>query len=94
MQQTEYGACWDTIAARQTSKRCRTNPKQLFPKLLRTGVCVTALTISLAGCAPTVKVEAPDKPIEITMNVNINHEIRVKVEQDIDELVDENPDLY
>lgn len=90
MQQTEYVACSDTIALRQTSNRCRVNCK----KLLWTGASLTMLTISLAGCAPTVKVEAPDKPIEITMNVNINHEIRVKVEKDIDELVDENPDLY
>ncbi len=90
MQQIEYATCWDATDLREASKRHRIDSR----KLLRTGASITALTLSLAGCAPTVKVEAPDKPIEITMNVNINHEIRVKVEQDIDELVDENPDLY
>jgi len=61
---------------------------------IRYGVSVAALVVAISGCAPTVKVEAPDKPIEITMNVNINHEIRVKVDKDIEELVEENPDLY
>lgn len=41
--------------------------------------------ILLAACQPTVKVEAPDKPIEINMNVNISHEIRVKVEKDLEQ---------
>jgi len=61
---------------------------------IRYSVSVAALLVTISGCAPTVKVEAPDKPIEITMNVNINHEIRVKVDKDIEELVEENPDLY
>ena len=46
------------------------------------------------GCAPTVKVEAPEEPIEINLNVKIEHEIRVKVEKDIDELLSENEDLF
>ncbi|MEQ9209660.1 MAG: YnbE family lipoprotein, partial [Pseudomonadales bacterium] len=32
---------------------------------------------ALAGCQPTVKIEAPDKPIEINLNVKIEQEIRV-----------------
>ncbi len=46
------------------------------------------------GCAPTVKVQAPEKPIEINLNVKIDHEIRVKVERDIEELLSENEDLF
>jgi len=41
----------------------------------------------LAACQPTVKVEAPDKPIVINMNVNISHEVRVKVDRDLDKTV-------
>ena len=48
----------------------------------------------LSACTPTVKVEAPEKPIEINMNVKIEHEIRVKVEKDIDELLSNNQDLF
>lgn len=48
----------------------------------------------LFACAPTVKVQAPDKPIEINMNVKIEHEIKVKVEKDIDNLLSENKGLF
>lgn len=43
--------------------------------------------LGLSACQPTVKVEAPDKPIVINMNVNISHEVRVKVDRDLDNSV-------
>ncbi len=56
----------------------------------------TRLTVSLAlvawllvACTPTVKVEAPDKPIEINMNVNIKHEILVKVEKEVEAMFED-----
>lgn len=51
---------------------------------------LTAVFLVLAGCNPTVKVEAPDKPIEINMNINIKHEILIKVEQQVEELLDDD----
>lgn len=48
----------------------------------------------LAACTPTVKVEAPDKPIEINMNVKIDHEVRVRVEKDLEKEISNNPDLF
>ena len=42
------------------------------------------------ACTPTVKVEAPDKPIEINMNINIKHEILIKVEKQVEELLDDD----
>jgi hypothetical protein len=50
--------------------------------------------IWLAACSPTVKMEAPEKPIEINMNIKIEHEIRVKVEKDIDTMLKQNKDLF
>lgn len=47
-----------------------------------------------AGCNPTVKIEAPDKPIEINLNVKIEQEVRVKVDRDLDDLLAENPELF
>lgn len=41
----------------------------------------------LAACEPTVKLQAPDEPIVINMNVNISHEVRVKVDRDLDSRV-------
>ena len=47
-----------------------------------------------SACQPTVKVEAPDKPITINLNVKIEHEIRVKVDKDLDSLMDSKPGLF
>jgi len=57
-------------------------------------VALSGLGVGLAGCTPTVKVEAPDKPIEINMNVKIEQEVRVKVERDLDRKILDNPDLF
>jgi hypothetical protein len=48
----------------------------------------------LVACQPTVKVEAPDKPIVINLNVKIEQEVRVKVDRDVEELLKTQPDLF
>ncbi len=48
----------------------------------------------LASCTPTVQVTAPDKPIEINLNVKIEHEIKVKVDKELDEIFDEDSELF
>lgn len=62
-------------------------------KLQTYGALLVAL-FWLAGCSPTVRMQAPDKPIEINMNVKIEHEIRVKVERDIEKMLEENNNLF
>ena len=47
----------------------------------------------LSACTPTVQVAA-DKPIEINLNVKIEHEIRIRVDKDLDSLFDEDSDLF
>ncbi|MEL6508137.1 MAG: YnbE family lipoprotein [Pseudomonadota bacterium] len=49
--------------------------------------------VILAGCA-TVKVEPPSEPIEINLNVRIEGELRVKLDREIETLIDENPDIF
>ncbi|HIF9342198.1 TPA: YnbE family lipoprotein [Photobacterium damselae] len=44
------------------------------------------ITFALTGCTPTVQVAASDKPIEVNLNVKIEHEIRIKVDKEIDNL--------
>lgn len=53
-----------------------------------------ALPALVAACSPTVKVEAPDKPITINLNVNISHEIRVKVDKDLESAFDKNSGIF
>ena len=47
-----------------------------------------------AACTPTINEEAPDKPIEINMNINIKHEILIKVEREVEEMFEEEDDLF
>jgi YnbE-like lipoprotein len=56
---------------------------------------LTVLTIAavLGACTPTVKV-ATDEPITINLNVNIKHEIYVKVDKELDDLFEEDGDLF
>jgi len=63
--------------------------RNLFlPSLL----CV--LPLMLSACAPTVRIEAPDKPIEINMTLNIKHEILIKVEKEVQQMFDSNKGLF
>ncbi|NQZ95184.1 MAG: YnbE family lipoprotein [Myxococcales bacterium] len=48
----------------------------------------------LAGCAPKVQVEAPKEPIVINLNVKIEHEIRVKVDEDLEDLFKSDDELF
>lgn len=50
--------------------------------------------VAFGGCSPTVRVEAPDKPITINMNIKIDHEIRVKVDKDIDNVLGKRTDIF
>ncbi|WP_205126615.1 YnbE family lipoprotein [Nitrincola tibetensis] len=52
------------------------------------------LLIMMVGCTPTVQVSAPTDPITINLNVKIQHEILVKVDREIDALLEQNSDLF
>ncbi len=52
------------------------------------------LSCLVVGCSPTVKVEAPEKPIEINLNVKIEHEIRLQVDRDLEDLFEEDSDVF
>lgn len=48
----------------------------------------------VVGCSPRVEVAVPSEPITINLNVKIEHEILVKVDREIDELLSENSDIF
>jgi len=41
-----------------------------------------------------VALEAPKEPIVINLNVKVEQEVRVKVEEDVEELFDENEEIF
>jgi hypothetical protein len=47
-----------------------------------------------AACTPKVQVEAPREPITINLNVKIEHEIRVKVDKDLEQLFSQESDIF
>lgn len=53
-----------------------------------------ALLATLGACAPRVEVAPSDKPITINLNVKIDHEIRLKVEKDLDEVISKDSGLF
>ena len=63
---------------------------------MRLGQVVVALAaLTVAGaCQPTVKIEPPDKPIVINLNIKIEHEIRVKVEKSVEDLLRTEEGLF
>jgi hypothetical protein len=50
-----------------------------------------ALAFPLASC---VTVRPPDKPIEINLNVNIRQEVLVRLQKDVDTLINQNPEAF
>lgn len=65
------------------------------PEIRRARMMPVVLSLLfVAACTPTVKVQAPDKPIEINMNIRIEQEVRVRVEKDLDAAFAEDPELF
>lgn len=60
---------------------------RLIPPLLLSAVIV-------AGCTPTVAVQAPKEPITVNLNVKIEHEIRVKVDKELDNVFEDKEGIF
>ena len=46
---------------------------------------------SLTGC---ITVSPPDKPIEINLNVDIKQEVLVRLQRDVEQLINQNPQAF
>ncbi|WP_417427717.1 YnbE family lipoprotein [Kiloniella sp.] len=57
-------------------------------------VLVTAVVIGLQACTPTVKVEAPREPITINLNIKLDAEVRVRLEDQAKDDINNNPNLF
>ena len=52
---------------------------------------IAALVAPIAGC---VTVKAPEKPIEINLNVTIRQEVLVRLSRDVENLIEQNPQAF
>lgn len=59
----------------------------IWAKAMTFGVGV----VTVGGC---IQVEAPEKPIEINLNVKVQQEVIVRLQQDARDLIENNPELF
>lgn len=57
-------------------------------------VFMAVLLFLCSGCYPRIAIDAPKEPIMINMNVKIEHEIRIKVDKELDQLITSDPSLF
>ena len=50
-----------------------------------------ALTVPLTGC---ITVKAPDKPIDVNLNVNISQQVVVRLASDVQQMIQKNPQAF
>lgn len=66
-----------------------------FKHALRvSAMALTLPVVGLVACTPTVQVAMPNEPITINLNVRIEHEIRVRVERELDDIFTADSGLF
>jgi hypothetical protein len=62
--------------------------KTVYIGLILAGACL------FTACKTKVEIIAPKDPIRIELAIRIDQEVRVRLEQDIEALIANNPDLF
>jgi len=55
------------------------------------GLGAVLLLPALGGC---ISVKTPEKPIEINLNVDIKQEVLVRLQRDVEQLINQNPQAF
>ena len=63
----------------------------MIPRRTLQAACGVAVMLPLAGC---ISVSPPDKPIEINLNVTIQQEVLVRLQRDVEQLIQQNPEAF
>ena len=80
--------CAELTKAGLTKQRLGLTTVKMRRLFLLGAVCANGL---LCGC---VNVTAPDKPIEINLNINITQQVVVKLDSQAKSLIDDNPGVF
>ena len=62
-------------------------------QMFKIGVLAIA-SVALMACSPTIKVEAPDKPIVINLNIKIEQEVRIRIDKDVNQAIESKPGIF
>ena len=60
--------------------------------IARPGLLTAALLAAPLGSCISLK--APEKPIEINLNVTIRQEVLVRLQRDVEQLINQNPQAF
>ena len=52
---------------------------------------IAVASLPLASC---INVKAPEKPIEINLNVTVRQEVLVRLQRDVEQLINQNPQAF
>ena len=55
---------------------------------------VLCVPVILMSCTPRVEVAVPKEPITINLNIKIDHEVRVKVDKDLEAVFSDQSELF
>ncbi|WP_372882304.1 YnbE family lipoprotein [Psychromonas sp.] len=62
--------------------------------MCRNIVILCSLLVTLSACTPRVELAVPSEPITINLNVKVDHQIRVKVDKELDDIFSDESGLF
>ena len=60
-------------------------------RMMTRTIAIIGLTAALPGC---INVAAPDKPIEINLNINVTQEVVYRLDGEAKSLIQQNPGIF
>ncbi|MDX1353523.1 MAG: YnbE family lipoprotein [Thiomicrorhabdus sp.] len=70
-------------------------PLKQRPTRLLVALSIATFTFgSLSACTPSVQVALPNEPININLNVKIQHEILIKIDKQLDNMFSSSSGLF
>ncbi len=70
------------------------NTNEIGNKMSRLRYIILASVFFTFACTKhEVRLQAPDKPIEINLNINIDHRVKVEIEKDLEKAMS-NSDIF
>lgn len=76
-------------------RQCNADPAQEMTVMrLRHSISILALALLASACTPRVELAVPNEPININLNVKIEHEIYIKVDKQLDSIINEDSGLF
>lgn len=62
-------------------------------EMMRQLPAIMALVAAI-GLASCLQIKAPKDPIVINLNIKIDQEVRLRLEDDVQDLIEDNPDIF